>query len=188
MTQIAEPATLGSGAGRSAPFRKAGRNKVIRTAAILTTAWVASDILPIEDYGRIALRFALTPHADATAGQAIVRVMVANEMVDDAAPEVDDDVWEAKTIVSPTGTATALVGAVAAGETVTMSQEWGVVTVQPLVFVLSNGLSGSGGDDEESRLSLPLDVGEDQYLYVAVKAHGDLTNISTLGIKYNVSF
>jgi|SRR3990167_10460214 len=184
MTQHADPARLSSAGGNSSPYARCGPVRTLRASAILTAAWVATDIIPLGEHRRLALRCAYAPHASATAGRAIIRVMTSAQLdADGLGPEVADDFWYTPTIISPTGTTTDLVGTIETGGTVTVTQGYGVVTAQPEAFILGNPLTAG----EKERLKLSFDVSDDQYLYVSCKAHGDLVNFGTLALYYNLS-
>lgn len=184
----AEQAALGGTDKATSPLPQTGRAVPLRTSAVLTAAWVASDVVSVAAARRVTLLCAYTADAGGTGNRAQIRIMCGCEDGGDgSAPEVADDVWYAPTIVDVEGTATLLTGTKETGATVTTTQpEHGVVVARPLAITL--GEPADAGTDVV-RMAITIDVTGYRWMYVAAKELGDTDadQLGILGIKWSMA-
>lgn len=181
-------AALGASDHRTSPAPATGTAVDLRASAVLTAAWIASDVVSVAGARYVTLRIKYTADAGGTANRAQLRVMTSAESgASNAAPAVSDDVWYPPTLVDSTPTATLLTGTKETGATGTiLSPEHAVVVARPMAITL--GEPSDAGTDIW-HLKIKFDVGDDLWLYIAAKELGD-TDADQLGIlqvKYNLS-
>lgn len=174
-------ASLGGGPDDIGP--RTGIAATLRTAAVLTANWVATDIVSVAAARRLTLRFFYTVDDSSADARCQIRIMTSAV---GPVPAIADDVWSAPTILDATATATTLTGTVSTGEDVTMDPEWGVIVSRPIAITLGEPANNA---TDEVRQKIVLDVSDDRWVYVAVKELGDTGagDLSTLGITYNLS-
>jgi hypothetical protein len=181
-------AAMGQLQDHSSPMPAAGKAVSMRDALVLTAAWVASDIVRVEQARRLTLYVAYAADASGTANRAQIRVMAtAEDDADGSSPEVADDVWYAPALVDSTPTATLLTGTKETGATVTTTQpEHAVIVARPMAITL--GEPSDAGTDVY-RMCLTFDVTPYRWLYVAAKELGDTDagDLGILGLKYSLS-
>lgn len=182
-------ATLGGMDHVMSPLPQPGRAQVLRTSAVLTAAWIATDVVSVEQARRVTLFLAYAADASGTANRAQIRIMCAAEddPSDGSAPEVADDVWYAPTIIDATPTVALVTGTKETGATATVVQpEHAVVVARPIAITL--GEPSDAGTDV-MRYAITIDVTPYRWLYCACKELGDTDagDLGTLGIKYNLS-
>jgi hypothetical protein len=174
--------------GAISPLPQPGVAVALRASAVLTAAWVATDVVSVRNARRVTLFCAYAADAGGTANRAQIRVMAsAEDAAGGTAPTVATDVWYPPAIVDATATATLLTGTKETGATMTTTQpEHGVVVARPLAITL--GEPADAGTDV-GRMAITLEVGPYRWLYVAAKELGDTDadQLGILGIKWNVS-
>jgi hypothetical protein len=180
-------AEIGGLHGASTPLPQPGTAEVLRTSAVLTAAWVATDVVSVKHARRVTLYCAYAADASGTGNRAQIRVMCTAEQdpTDGGTPDVGDDVWYPPVIVDSTPTVTDLTGTVESGLDYNLANH-AVVVARPMAITL--GDPADAGTDA-SRYAITLDVGPFLWLYVAAKELGDVDagDLGVLGIKYSLS-
>jgi hypothetical protein len=166
-----------------------GRALALRNSALLTAAWIATDVVNVGDARRLTLFCAYTATSTSAAAYAQIRVMGSceNDPTDDGTPDVADDVWYSLTATSAEGTSALIAATKETGATATITQpEHLVYVVQPQAITLGQP---ADADTDVVRLAVTLDVSNYRWIYVAAREAGDVDagDLGTLAIKYSLS-
>ena len=182
-----EPASLGGLDHATSPLPQPGRAIVLRTAAVLTANWVATDVVSIQQARRLTLYCAYAANAAGTGNRAQIRVMASAEYTSTGAtPAVSADVWYTPSLVDATPTTTDLTGTKETGATLVNLTNYSVIVARPMAITL--GDAADAGTDVQ-RYALTFDVGPYHFFYLAAKELGDTDSgqLGTLGVKMNLS-
>lgn len=182
-------AALGGLDDAVSPLPQPGRAVELRASAVLTAAWVATDVVSVADARRVTLFCKYSADSSGTANRAQLRIMCSAEddPSDGGVPDVADDVWYAPAVVDATPTVALVTGTKETGATMTVtSPEHAVVVARPIAITL--GEPSDNGTDVW-HLALTIDVTPYRWMYCAAKELGDTDSgdLGTLQVKWNKS-
>lgn len=173
---------IGSIDGATSPMPCVGLPGELRASAVLTAAWVASNIISVRDARKITLFIAYNAAAAGTANRPQMIFAVSGELT---APAIGTDEWYALGLTDAAPTAAVLTGTGPTGWDATITPEYYNHVVAGASFTLQPSDNGT----DKIRCTLTLDVTGAKHFVMLAKELGDTDadQLGTLGVRYTLS-
>lgn len=170
------------------PAPQEGAAVVLRTSAVLTAAWIATEPISVKGARKLTLYIAYDADAGGTANRPQMTLWGSAEDSSTApgeAPAVGDDVWYAPGIIDVAPSDAILTGTPVTGFDATVQPEYRGFTIGPLSLTLFASDAGT----DKIRVALTVDVTPYRWFHLQAKELGDTDadQLGILGVKYNLS-
>lgn len=180
-------AKIGRLESAAAPVPCNGMAVDLRTSAVLTAAWVATEAVSVAQARKITLLIAYDADAGGTANRCQITVWGSAEDSATAgtAPAITDDTWYAPGILDTSPTDAVLTGTPITNFGATVQPEYRNYAIGPLSLTT---IASDAGTDK-IRVAVTLDVTPFRWLHIQCKELGDTDadQLGILGVKYVLS-
>lgn len=182
-TEQGAVAIMGQG---MAPLPCPGIARDLRTSLVLTSAWVATSVINVEDARRITLLISYTIGASASAARPQMTFWGSCEdgTAEGVAPAIASVAkWYAPGIIDSVTTDAALTGTAVASFVPSVAETFRNYAVGPLSVTLLPSVTAA----DVIAVALSLDVTSFRWFHMQAKELGDTSHLGTLGVKYSLA-
>jgi hypothetical protein len=180
----AAQAKIGRLEGAAAPIPCEGLAVDLRTSAVLTAAWVATEAVSVQQARKVTLLIAYSADSSGAANRCQITLWGSCEDGASAntAPAITDDKWYAPGIIDVSPTDAVLTGTPVTSFVATVQPEYRNFAVGPLSLTT---IASDAGTDK-IRLAVPVDVSAFRWFHIQCKELGDTDagDLGVLGVKY----